>query len=87
MSDALGKSQAGPVITGDVVYLRSTWDYQGVSHFSYSLNGNDFTPFAPPYQLIWSFYRGDRLGIFSFNDQAEAGFIDVDWFTYDFSPR
>ena len=79
------KITTGPVITGDVVYLRSTWDYQGVSHFSYSLHGNDFTPFAPPYQLIWSFYRGDRLGIFSFNDQSEAGFIDVDWFTYHFS--
>ncbi len=29
-------------------------------------------------------YRGDRLGIFTFNNAAEAGTIDVDSFVYDY---
>jgi beta-xylosidase len=77
----------GPQITGDTIWLRSEWNKRGISHFSYSVNGLDFQQFGSPYQLIWSFYRGDRLGIFSFNDDTDAGFVDIDWFTYTFSPQ
>jgi beta-xylosidase len=77
----------GPRITGNTLWLRSEWNILGESRFSYSSNGSDFKPFGPPYQLIWSFYRGDRLGIFSFNDDADRGFVDIDWFKYTFSPQ
>jgi hypothetical protein len=32
--------------------------------------------------MNWGNYRGDRIGIFSFNGQSEGGHIDVDWFRY-----
>jgi hypothetical protein len=41
-----------------------------------------FIPFGAQYQLGWGNYRGDRIGLFSYNDTAETGFVDIDSFTY-----
>ncbi len=72
----------GPVITSGRIWLRSEWGLDGLSHYSYSTDGKNFTPFGEPYQLTWGNYRGDRIGIYSFNDKADAGYVDVDWFHY-----
>ena len=55
------------------------------SHYSYSTNGTTFTPFGEPYQLAWGDYRGDRIGIFTYNNDADAGYMDCDSFTYDYT--
>ncbi|MBP5340336.1 MAG: hypothetical protein J6Z14_13715 [Prevotella sp.] len=36
------------------------------------------------YQLLWGFYRGDRIGIYNYNNVEDKGYIDVDYFHYDF---
>lgn len=77
-----GKFTAGPRITSDLLWLRSTWALDGLSRWSYSTDGKTFTPFGEPYQLAWGDYRGDRLGIFTFNNKADAGYVDCDSFTY-----
>lgn len=83
-----GKETSGPLITGSTIWLRSTWGFDGASQYSYSLDGKIFTPLGDPYQLAWGFYRGDRLGIYSYNPVAERGYVDVDWFHYDYlSPK
>ena len=41
-----------------------------------------FTPFGETYQLGWGDYRGDRIGIFTYNNDADAGYVDCDSFTY-----
>jgi hypothetical protein len=100
-SSALGVSQAGavrtleyrandrrtsgPVLTTRELWLRSTWSLEGVSQYSYSLDGATFTSFGEPYQLGWGNYRGDRIGIYNFNTEADAGHLDVDWFRYDYA--
>ena len=64
------------------IWFRSTWGLDGVSHYSYSLDGVNYTPFGEPYRLQWGNYRGDRIGIYTFNDDADAGFVDVDYLHY-----
>ena len=64
------------------VWLRSQWGLDGRSQFYYSLDGDHFMPFGEPYQLIWGYYCGDRLGIYCFNDKGESGSVDVDYFHY-----
>lgn len=64
------------------IWFRSTWGLDGVSHYSYSLDGVNYTPFGEPYRLQWGNYRGDRIGIYCFNDDADAGFVDVDYLHY-----
>ena len=80
-----GRVTAGPVVAGKTLWLKSTWGADGRSQYSYSEDGRTFTNFGEPYQLAWGNYRGDRIGIFCFNDKADAGYVDVDFLHYDYS--
>jgi hypothetical protein len=64
------------------LWLRSSWGLDGVSRYAFSLDGTRFEEFGPPYRLSWGNYRGDRIGIFTFNDRADAGSVDVGAFRY-----
>lgn len=66
---------------GQIIWLRSTWGLDGQSHFSYSLDGDTFMPFGD-YKLSWGYYRGDRIGIYNYNNESESGFVDVDYLHY-----
>ena len=72
----------GEAVAGNEVWLRTTWGLDGMARFAYSLDGKDFQPWGEPYQMTWGNYRGDRLGVYCFNDKAEAGWVDVDFFHY-----
>lgn len=74
----------GPVLASRNLWLQSTWGLDGKSRFAYSTNGTTFTPFGEGYQLGWGDYRGDRIGIFTYNNDAEAGHVDCDYFTYHY---
>ena len=80
-----GAFTRGPVIAASTLWLRSTWDVDGVSRFSFSTDGETFAPFGEPYQLAWGAYRGDRLGLFTYNNTANAGYVDFDWIHYDYA--
>ncbi len=75
----------GPFIKGNTLWLRSTWGLDGKSQFLYSTDGKTFKPIGETYQLRWASYRGDRLAIYSFNNEQEAGYIDVDYFHYQYA--
>lgn len=73
----------GDTVPDGDIWFRSEWGLDGVSRFSYSLDGRTFIPFGEEYTLCWGYYRGDRIGIYCFNDKAESGYVDVDMFRYD----
>ncbi|KAF9776432.1 hypothetical protein IL306_005389, partial [Fusarium sp. DS 682] len=76
----------GEQLQSNKIWLRTTWGLDGISQFSYKTSpSNNFTQFPVDkgYQMQWRDYRGDRLGIFTFNNDAEAGYIDCESFTYD----
>ncbi len=79
-----GKFTPGPPITSTRLWLRSTWGLDGRSRYAYSTDGEAFTSFGEPYQLSWGDYRGDRLGIFTYNNKGDAGHVDCDSFTYHY---
>jgi beta-xylosidase len=74
----------GPAISTKKLWLRSTWDSDGKSNYSYSTDGKTFTSFGSPYRLEWGDYRGDRIGIFTYNNDADTGYIDCDSFSYEY---
>lgn len=80
-----GKLTTGPAITATDVWLRSSWGFDGQSQYAYSLDGTTFTPLGTPYQLTWGSYRGDRIGIYCYNNRSDAGVLDVDWFHYSYA--
>ncbi|HYN93365.1 MAG TPA: family 43 glycosylhydrolase [Pilimelia sp.] len=80
-----GRLSYGARVTQSALWLRSGWDVNGVSRFSYSLDGTAFTEFGGTYQLTWGGYRGDRVGIFTYNP-ANTGYLDVDTVRYTVEP-
>jgi beta-xylosidase len=83
--DNNGKITSGPEITKTDLWLKSTWGLDGKSQYSYSLDGQIFTDFGDPYHLTWGFYRGDRIGIYSYNNKTDNGYVDVDFFHYQYA--
>jgi hypothetical protein len=71
-------------ISHKVIWLKSTWNYEGINQYEYSLNGKDYIPFGEQSQMTWGSYRGDRIGIHNYNLQKEEGYIDVDFMRYLF---
>ena len=80
-----GTTISGPALSANSLWLKSTWGLDGKSQYFYSTDGLSYTLFGDLYQLMWGSYRGDCLGIYSYNNKAEAGHIDVDFFHYDYS--
>jgi beta-xylosidase len=72
-------TRKGPVVNSQEIWLRSEWGLNGESLFSYSLDGTIFIPFGPLYTLKWAFYRGDRVGIYCYNELADEGYADFNY--------
>jgi len=79
------KIEKGPVIKSNIVWLKSTWGLNGISKYSYSLDGTTYINFGNHYQLEWGSYRGDRIGIYNYNNLTDDGYIDADFFHYSYS--
>jgi beta-xylosidase len=79
-----GTATRGPALTGALLWLQTRISLDGYATWAYSLDGRTFTPFGEGYRLEWANYRGSRLGIFTYNDNGEAGYVDVDEFQYHF---
>ena len=80
-----GVTTKGPLITGNDIWLKSTWGLDGNSKYFYSLDGKTYISFGEPYQLMWGAYRGDRLAIYNYNNTTDAGYVDIDYFHYKYS--
>jgi beta-xylosidase len=65
------------------LWLRSTIAFDDIAHFAYSTDGKTFIPFGDPYKIRSGHYRGDMVGLYSFNNAADAGYVDIDYFHYD----
>lgn len=78
-----GLETLGKAITNSVIYVRSVWGFSGQCQYSYSTDNINFIPVGSPYSMTWGDYRGDRVALFSYNETAEKGLVDVDWFHYD----
>jgi beta-xylosidase len=72
----------GPEFSGKRLWLRSQWDADGLCQFSYSTDGTTFHPLGETFAFAWSDYRGERVGLFTYNNAGEGGYADFDAFTY-----
>jgi len=61
------------------------WDIKENSRFEYSFDGINFKQLGSYYKLEWGHYRGDRVGIYCYNNDIENGHVNVGWFSYDFT--
>jgi beta-xylosidase len=78
-----GRPKEGPIIRKDVIYYRTQNDGDQ-AFYEYSLDGDEFKKFGEPFRLEFGRWRGDRPGFYCWNDQRAAGYIDIDYFHYDY---
>ncbi len=81
--DNYASETMGPEITSDIIYIRTS-NTGNKAFYEYSLNGKTYQRFGPEFTIAFGKWTGDRLGFFCWNEKEEKGFIDVDWFTYDY---
>jgi beta-xylosidase len=74
----------GPPVNTTILWLKSSWGLDGRSQYYYSPDGLKYTAFGDKYQLAWGAYRGDRIGIYNYNNNADSGFIDIDFLHYSY---
>jgi beta-xylosidase len=72
----------GPAVAAKPLWLRSEWDLDGRCRFSYSTDGKAFASLGEPYRFGWADYRGERIGLFSYNNSGDAGHADFGSFNY-----
>jgi len=80
-------SLRGPQLTTSALWLRTSWGLDGRATYAYSTDGDIFHPFGEVYQMRWGHYRGDRIGLYCFNDAGESGLVDVDYVHVRISPH
>lgn len=78
-----GKEITGPEVKENSFYVRTS-NTKNKAFFEYSLNGKKFERFGPEFTIKFGNWTGDRIGFFCWNEKEEKGFVDVDWFTYDY---
>jgi hypothetical protein len=67
--------------------VKISWGLNGRSRYACSTDGSNFMDFGPEYQLSRGNYCGDRIGIYNFNTKHDAGYVDVNFFNYDYTGR
>lgn len=76
-------SLTGPEIVSERLWLRSQWGLDGLASLAYSLDGAAYQTLGPSYAMRFGYYRGDRVGLFTFNDRADEGYLDIDSVRYE----
>jgi beta-xylosidase len=83
--NANGTIIIGPVVTNSTIYFRTILDITATAKFFYGYDGINFTQLGGNYPLTLGKYRGDRIGIYNYNNNSATGYIDVDWFHYAYA--
>ncbi len=81
--DEKGEEIQGPEITSNDLFIR-TENTSNKAFYEYSLDGKTYERFGPEFTIKFGNWTGDRLGFFCWNEKAEKGHIDIDWFQYDY---
>ena len=82
-SDNITPGPALPAAT-KTLWLRTSAGFDDLCSYSFSTDGRAFTPLGGKFKLTNQGYRGDLVGIYTFNNASDDGFIDADWFHYAF---
>ncbi|KGL58907.1 alpha-L-arabinofuranosidase, GH43 family [Polaribacter sp. Hel1_85] len=81
--DDKGTEIVGPKVEKDIVYFKTT-NIGKVARFQYSYDNKHFDDFGNEFELGFGRWSGDRLGVFCWNDKEESGYVDIDWFLYEY---
>lgn len=77
-----GITYHGPDLSNRTVWFRSDLDVTVTTKFSFSVDGSNFMDFGGECKMSGGFWKGVRIGLFTYNSLAEGGYVDFNWFHY-----
>lgn len=78
-----GKLINGPELNREDLWIKSYND-KDQARFSYSTDGLEFIDFGPEFTIEFGMWMGDRMGFYCWNNKQEDGYLDVDYFIYEY---
>lgn len=83
--DRNGESYPGEVLNGRKVFLKLQLDLKdNKNQFFYSLDNVRFQPLGPVFESQFGYWKGTRIGLFSYNEQQDGGEAAFNWFAYSY---
>lgn len=73
----------GPRLAGETVWLKSHIDLSGETSFFFSLDGIKFIPLGGECRMSAGFWKGARVGVFSYTTVEKGGRADFHGFRYE----
>jgi beta-xylosidase len=83
------KETIGPELSQNTIQLKVSIAANETASYSYSLDGSTFIPLGSPAKIMFSWWKGARIGLFTFNTDpsaTNAGLADFDWLHYQPAP-
>ena len=79
-----GQSMIGSALTTgqSELFLRTRMGAADKADFEYSFDGITYHKLGGSYPMKAGNFRGDMIGMFTYNDGRRGGFVDLDWFHY-----
>ncbi len=78
-----GEETQGPEITSNDLFVRTS-NSSNKAFYEYSSDGKTYERFGPVFTIKFGNWTGDRLGFFCWNEKEEKGYVDIDYFAYDY---
>ncbi len=80
-----GKVTNEKIIKSKKIFLKAQLDIKNDrNRFSYSTDNKTFNPIGENFTTAAGYWKGTRVGLFSFNEKDDAGSAAFNWFTYSY---
>jgi beta-xylosidase len=80
-----GKVTNEKIIKSKKLFVKAQLDIKNnKSLFSYSIDNRTFIPIGDSFTTVAGYWKGTRVGLFSFNEKNEAGSVAFNWFIYSY---
>lgn len=77
-----GVHHHGPAFGGDTLWLRTEYDFTGSTLLYFSFDGARFWQLGGECHLTYGFWKGARVGLFTYNKGRDEGIADFTCFGY-----
>lgn len=84
-TDRKGQVHEEKAIAAKRIFLKLTLDIKsGNNRFSYSLDNKSYTMIDGAFDTQWGYWKGTRIGLFSFNERSNGGTASFNQFIYHY---
>lgn len=83
-ADINGSMVTGPDITAKTIWLKTDINVDGWTMLYYGLTPKDFTQLGGNCELSSGYWKGSKIGLFTYNTGTNGGYADFSEFRYSY---